>query len=32
MELLRREKEANVKPDTDIDIYMKVTPKRRRKK
>ncbi|KAJ9688543.1 hypothetical protein PVL29_014280 [Vitis rotundifolia] len=23
MELLRREKEANVKPDSDIDIYMK---------
>lgn len=24
-ELLRREKAANIKPDPDIDIYMKVT-------
>jgi len=24
-ELSRREKEANIKPDPDIDIYMKVT-------
>ncbi|XP_019078624.1 ABC transporter G family member 39 isoform X2 [Vitis vinifera] len=24
MELLRREKEANVKPDSDIDMYMKI--------
>lgn len=23
-ELLRREKEANIRPDPDIDIYMKV--------
>ena len=23
-ELLRREKEANIKPDPDLDIYMKV--------
>lgn len=27
MELLRREKEANVKPDSDIDMYMKVKKK-----
>lgn len=24
-ELSRREKEANIKPDPDIDVYMKVT-------
>ena len=24
-ELSRREKEANIKPDPDIDLYMKVT-------
>ncbi len=26
-ELSRREKEANIKPDPDIDIYMKVRQK-----
>lgn len=25
-ELARREKEANIKPDPDVDIYMKVRP------
>lgn len=25
-ELSRREKQANIKPDPDIDVYMKVKP------